>query len=124
MKKLSIQQVIDLHQISIKHSGGVTGIRELSLLDSAIEAPFITFEGISNYPTPHSKAARLAYGLIKNHPFVDGNKRIGILAMITFLEINGITLTCTDEDLIEVGLGLADGTTSEKMLIDFIFEHS
>jgi len=124
MRKLSKQQIIFLQEMLIKYSGGVEGIRDMGLLESAIETPFITFEGVSNYPTLHSKVARLAYGLIKNHPFIDGNKRIGILAMISFLEINGIKLTCTDKDLIKFGIGLAEGTTTEKMLLDFIVEHS
>ena len=96
----------------------------MGLLDSALEAPFITFNSFSNYPTIQSKAARLAFGLIKNHPFVDGNKRIGILAMVSFLEVNGIKLICTDAELIDLGLRLADGSIEEKALLDFIIEHS
>ena len=124
MKKLTKQQIILLHEILVKHSGGADGIRDFGLLESAIEAPFITFGGFSNYPTPHSKAARLAYGLIKNHPFVDGNKRIGVLAMISFLELNGINLVCTDDELVMIGLGLAEGSLDEKALLRFILEHS
>jgi death-on-curing protein len=123
MKKLSKHQVVILHEILVKYSGGSDGIRDIGLLESALEAPFITFGGVSNYPTPHSKAARLAFGLVKNHPFVDGNKRIGILAMISFLELNGTKLVCTDEELIKIGLGIADGTIDEKTLLDFILEH-
>ena len=93
------------------------------MLDSALEAAFITFAGISNYPTIQSKAARLAFSLIKNHPFVDGNKRIGILAMISFLEINGIKLICKDDELISIGFGLADGSIDEKKLLEFIINH-
>ena len=124
MKKLTKQQVIILHEILIKHSGGADGVRDMGLLDSALEAPFITFSSFSNYPTIQSKAARLAFGLIKNHPFVDGNKRIGILAMVSFLEVNGIKLFCTDSELIDLGLCLADGSIEEKALLDFIIEHS
>ena len=93
------------------------------MLDSALEAAFITFAGISNYPTIQSKAARLAFSLIKNHSFVDGNKRIGILAMISFLEINGIKLICKDDELISIGFGLADGSIDEKKLLEFIINH-
>ena len=124
MKKLTKQQIIVLHEILVKYSGGSEGIRDIGLLESAIEAPFITFDGVSNYPTLHSKAARLAFGLVKNHPFVDGNKRIGVLAMISFLELNGIKFVCTDDELIKIGLGLADGSLDEKILLDFIIEHS
>jgi death-on-curing protein len=124
MKKLTKQQVIILHEILVKYSGGADGIRDMGLLESALEAPFITFGGVSNYPTPHSKAARLGFGLVKNHPFVDGNKRIGVLAMISFLELNGIKLTCTDDELVKIGLGLADGSMDEKTLLEFIIKHS
>jgi len=124
MKKLTKQQVIILHKILINYSGGEDGVRDMNLLDSALEAPFISFSGFSNYPSIQSKAARLALGLIKNHPFVDGNKRIGILVMISFLEINGIKLTCTDTELINLGLCLADGSMEIKSLIDFIIRHS
>ena len=123
MKKLTRQQILILHEILVKHSGGADGVRDIGLLESALEAPFMTFDGVSNYPTPYGKAARLAFGLVKNHPFIDGNKRIGVLAMISFLELNGIKLTCTDSDLIKIGLGLADGSLDEKTLLDFIIEH-
>jgi death-on-curing protein len=124
MKKLTKEQVIILHEILVKYSGGVEGIRDIGLLESSLEAPFITFGGISNYPTTHGKAARLAFGLIKNHPFVDGNKRIGVLAMISFLELNGIRLICTDAELIKIGIGLADGSINEKTLLGFIVKHN
>ena len=123
MIKLTKQQIILLYKILVKYSGGAEGIRDAELLDSALEAPFISFDGISNYPTLQSKAARLAFGMIKNHPFVDGNKRIGILAMISFLELNGIKLACTDDELIKIGRGLADSSVDEKALLVFIIEH-
>ncbi|MDR1116758.1 MAG: type II toxin-antitoxin system death-on-curing family toxin [Oscillospiraceae bacterium] len=123
MKKLSVGQVVVLHEILIKYSGGADGIRDVGLLESALAAPFSSFGGVSVYPTLQSKAARLAFGIIKNHPFVDGNKRVGILAMISFLEINGVKLNCTDDELIKIGLGLADGTIDEKSALDFIIEH-
>lgn len=124
MKKLNVEQVITLHDMLIKHSGGTVGIRDMGLLESALSAPFISFDNISNYPTLESKAARLAFGLIKNHPFIDGNKRIGILAMITFLEINAIKLYCIDSELVEIGLGIATGTIGEKILLEFIISHN
>lgn len=124
MRKLTARQIIALHEIIVKFSGGADGVRDMGLLESALEAPFITFDGISNYPTPQSKAARLAYGLVKNHPFVDGNKRIGVLAMISFLELNGIKLVCTDDELIKIGFGLAEGSVDEKTLLNFIIKHS
>ncbi|HOO25486.1 MAG TPA: type II toxin-antitoxin system death-on-curing family toxin [Clostridiales bacterium] len=124
MIRLTKQQVITLHKMLIEQSGGAEGIRNMDLLDSALEAPFISFDNFTNYPTLQSKAARLCYGLIKNHPFVDGNKRIGILAMLSFLEANGIRLVCTNAELVDIGLRLAEGSADEKDLLDFIIEHS
>ena len=74
--------------------------------------------------TIQAKAARLGFSLVNNHPFIDGNKRIGILTMIAFLEINGVEVSCTDEELIALGLGLADGTISNKALLSWIIAHS
>jgi len=124
MKRLTTEQIIMLHEIVIKHTGGSEGIRDRGLLESAVYAPFHSFDGIPIYSTMESKAARLGFGLVKNHPFVDGNKRIGMLAMLSFLEMNGIQLHCTDEKLVEIGLGLAVGTVDEKMLIQFIIQHN
>jgi death-on-curing protein len=124
MKRIGKEQILFLHHLLIKYSGGSDGIRDDGLLESALNAPFITFGGISNFPSLASKAARLAFGLVKNHPFVDGNKRIGVLAMLSFLEINGVMLNLTDDQLIKIGLGLAEGTMDEKMLTALIIEHS
>jgi death-on-curing protein len=89
MIRLAIKQVIALHDELIRETGGLSGLRDAGLLESALSAPFAAFDGVSAYPTIEAKAARLAYGLIKNHPFADGNKRIGILAALSFLELNG-----------------------------------
>lgn len=88
MKILTKQQILMLHNDLITQSGGSGGIRDEGLLDSAINTPFQSFGGTDLYPTLLQKAARLGYGLIKNHPFVDGNKRIGTHAMLVFLDIN------------------------------------
>ena len=124
MKKITKEQVLLLHQLLIKYTGGAGGVRDEGLLDSALATPFMSFDGVSLYPTIESKAARLAFGLVKNHPFIDGNKRIGILAMLSFLEANGIKIICTDEELIELGLGLAEGSADEKSMLAFIVEHN
>jgi death-on-curing protein len=124
MKKLKLDQIIKLHEMLLKETGGIPGLRDVSLLESAINSPFQTFDKVSLYPTLERKAARLGYGIVKNHPFLDGNKRIGLLAMLTFLEINGIELQYTDEELIKIGLALADGTFSEKQLLTWISFHS
>lgn len=124
MKRLSKEQVIKIHNMLISQTGGSDGIRDEGLLESALNAPFETFDGEYIYRTIKAKAAKLGYFLVKNHPFIDGNKRIGILVMITFLEINGVEVTCTDEELITLGLGLADGTIDDEDLLNWIIDHS
>ena len=124
MKKLKLDQIIKLHEMLLKETGGSPGLRDVSLLESAINSPFQTFDKVSLYPTLERKAARLGYAIVKNHPFLDGNKRLGLLAMLTFLEINGIELQYTDKELIKIGLALADGTFSEKQLLTWISFHS
>ena len=124
MKRLSKEQVIKIHSMLIDQTGGSDGIRDEGLLESALNAPFQTFDGEYIYKTIKSKAAKLGYFLVKNHPFIDGNKRIGILVMITFLEINGIEIICTDEELITLGLGLAEGLIDDKDLLNWIIDHS
>ena len=110
-----------LHQIPIKYSGGSDGLRDEGLLESSISTPFASFDGVILCNTIQSKAAKLCYGLVKNHPFVDGNKRIGVLAMMAFLESNGIETEADDDELITLGLGLADGTISEDDLLKMFY---
>ena len=124
MKRLSKEQVMKIHSMLIEQTGGSDGIRDDGLLDSALNAPFQTFDGEYIYRTIKAKAAKLGYFLVKNHPFIDGNKRIGILVMIAFLEINGIEIICTDEELITLGLGLAEGLIDDKDLLNWIIDHS
>ena len=95
-----------------------------NMLDASINSPFHTFDGQYLYPTLQAMAAHLAFSLIKNHPFLDGNKRIGILSMLVFLDINDLPLTCIDSELISLGLGLADSSITESELVDWIILHS
>jgi death-on-curing protein len=92
MKRLSRQQVLRLHTMLINETGGSDGLRDEGLLDSALNAPFQSFGGDDLYKTVSAKAARLGFSLINNHAFIDGNKRIGILVMLTFLEMNALCL--------------------------------
>ena len=124
MKRISKEQVIKIHSMLVNQTGGSDGIRDEGLLESALNAPFQTFDGEYIYKTIKAKAAKLGYFLIKNHPFIDGNKRIGILVMMTFLEVNGVEVTCTDKELITLGLGLADGSIDDKNLLNWIIDHS
>jgi death-on-curing protein len=92
MIKLTKKQILMLHSQLIQETGGSDGLRDEGLLESALEAPFQSYGDQDLFPTVQAKAARLGYGLIKNHPMVDGNKRIGTHAMLVFLALNGVEL--------------------------------
>ena len=123
MKILSRQQVLLLHQQLLQASGGTTGIRDEGLLDSALMAPFATFDGKYLYPSIQTKAARLGYGLVCNHPFVDGNKRIGAHVMLVFLALNGIELDYTQQELIDIILSVAADQATVDDLLQWILCH-
>lgn len=123
MKKLTKKQIIMLHEMLIAESGGSPEIRDEGLLDSAINAPFQSFGGSELYPSLLEKAASLGFGLIKNHPFVDGNKRIGTHTMLVFLELNHQELQYTDEELIDLILGVAASKYDEKHLLLWLQQH-
>lgn len=92
-------------------------------MDSALESPFSGFGDREFYPTKEEKGARLGYCLITNHAFVDGNKRIGIYVMLSFLEMNGIRIQCTDEEIVDIGLSLADGRMTYEELLRWVIDH-
>ena len=124
MIRLTTKQVIFIHSSLIEATGGTDGVRDMGLLESALEAPFQTFGGKDLYPALIQKAARLGHSLISNHPFVDGNKRIGIHTMLVFLAINGVEIECTQKELIDVGLSLADGTMNAENLLIWLSSHN
>ena len=113
---ISKSQILSLHENLIDKFGGIHGIRDENLLDAAIFAPFQTFGGQDLYPTLTEKAARLGFGLIKNHPFLDGNKRIGTHAMLVFLKINGVEILAADGDLTDTIYAAAGSMTYENFL--------
>lgn len=123
MRILTKQQVLTLHKMLIEQSGGSPEIRDDGLLESALNAPFQSFGDTDLYPSLLEKAARLGYGLIKNHPFVDGNKRIGTHAMLSFLDINHAELAYSDEELISLILGIAAGKYDDKHLLNWLQQH-
>ena len=123
MIRLSKTQILLLHEQLIAETGGSSGLRDEGMLDSALNAPFQTFGGEDAYPSLQQKAARLCFGLVKNHPFVDGNKRIGAHVMLVFLALNGIELQYTQTELSDVILQLAAGTLQFSDLLDWILTH-
>ncbi len=123
MIKFSKDKVLLLHQLIAEETGGSIGIRDEGLLESALETAFSSFGGKEFYPTKEEKGARLGYSLISNHAFVDGDKRIGVYIMVTFLEVNGIHMDCTNEELTEVGMKVADGSMDYEALLAWVREH-
>ena len=123
MIRFSKEKVLLLHQLMAEATGGSIGVRDKGLLDSALENAFATFDGVELYPSKEEKAARLSFSLVSNHAFVDGNKRIGIYIMLSFLEMNGIRLHCTDEEIVNIGLSIASGSMNYEDLRDWVYEH-
>ena len=123
MIKFSKEKVLLLHQLIAEETGGAVGLRDEALLESALENAFAGFGDEEFYPTKEEKGARLGYTLVSNHAFVDGNKRIGMYIMLTFLEVNGVRIDCTNEELVEVGLSVAAGTMVYEELRDWVIEH-
>lgn len=123
MKILKKRQILLLHSVLIAESGGSDGVRDEGLLDSAVNTPFQTFSGQDLYPTILEKAVRLGFGLIRNHPFIDGNKRIGTHAMLVFLNLNSITLSYEDDELISTILSVASGEMDADGLLKWIQQH-
>ena len=123
MIKFSKEKVLLLHQRMAEATGGSVGVRDEGLLDSALESAFAGYGDKEFYATKEEKGARLGFALISNHAFVDGNKRIGMYIMMAFLEMNGIRIECTDEELVEAGLSVADGSMGYEELLTWVKEH-
>ena len=123
MIKFSKEKILLLHRILAEATGGGVGVRDEALLDSAIEAAFAGYGDREFYSTKEEKGARLGYALISNHAFLDGNKRIGIYVMLSFLEMNGIRIQCTDAELVRVGLSVADGSMKYEALLQWVIDH-
>ena len=120
---LSKEQILRLHSQLISETGGTDGLRDEGMLESALNAPFQVFDETEVYPSIQQKAARLGFGLVKNHAFVDGNKRIGAHVMLVFLALNHIELDYTQKDLSDAILKVADGSFSFNDLLKWILEH-
>ena len=123
MIRLSKDKVLLLHQLLAEATGGSIGIRDEGLLEAALESAYSGFGDIEFFPAKEEKGAKLGYELISNHAFVDGNKRIGMYVMLTFLEVNGIRLKCSNEDIVNAGLGIADGSMSYEQLLSWVRDH-
>lgn len=124
MKRLNKQQVILMHEQLIRETGGLQGLRDEGMLESALLSPFQTISNADAYPSLHQKAARLCFGLVMNHPFIDGNKRIGAHAMLVFLALNGIEIQYTQQELVNIILQVASGEKSYQQLLEWLISHS
>lgn len=120
---LSKEQILRLHSQLISETGGTDGLRDEGMLESALTAPFQVFDETEVYPSIQQKAARLGFGLVKNHAFVDGNKRIGAHVMLVFLALNHIELDYTQRELSVTILKVADGSYTFDDLLKWILEH-
>ena len=124
MKILTKEQILVIHQRCIEETGGALGFRDEGLFDSALAQPYQSFSGSELYPTVEQKAARLCYGLVMNHAFIDGNKRIGTMTMLVFLAINDIELEYTQKELSDEILALASGDIGYEELLAWVKAHS
>ncbi|MGN0805719.1 MAG: type II toxin-antitoxin system death-on-curing family toxin [Candidatus Coproplasma sp.] len=120
---LTKEQVIYLHSELIASTGGHDGLRDDNLLQSALLSPMQTYDSKELFPTIIDKAARLACGLTQNHPFIDGNKRIGAHAMLVILALNGISLSYSQKELSDVFLQLAADEVSFEELRSWVYSH-
>ena len=123
MIKFSREKVLLLHKLITEETVGDPNLRDIALLESALESAFQTFDGEELYPSKEEKGARLGYSLISNHAFVDGNKRIGMYIMLTFLEVNGIRIYPSVDEVIRVGLAVASGSMKYEELLEWILEN-
>lgn len=120
---LTVDEIIMLHDKLLQATGGLPGLRDRGLLESAVFSVNAGFEDVERYPTVEEKAARLAYALIANHAFADGNKRVGILAMLVTLTLNKISLRYTQAELIELGLSAASSIEKYEGILSWIKHH-
>ena len=120
MIKFSQEKILLLHQLIAQETGGDAGVRDYGLLESALESAYQTFDGEELFPSKEEKAAKLGFSLISNHAFVDGNKRIGMYVMLTFLEMNGIHISPSNDDVITLGLAVASGEADYLFILNWI----
>lgn len=117
---LTREQVITIHFAAITRFGGMDGVRDEGLLESALGQPFQGFGDDDFYPTVAQKAARYAYGIASNHPFADGNKRTATAVMGAFLRMNGYRFKPRHDELLETMIGVANGSVSFEQLAEWV----
>ena len=123
MIKMTKEQILLLHTQLIEATGGSDGIRDANLLESALESPFQSYSGEELYPSIQAKAARLCYGLVKNHAMIDGNKRIGVHAMLVFLTLNGYEVEYKQKELSDLILDVAANRKQYEDILHWLLMH-
>lgn len=124
IRYLSLAEILDLHRRILSESGGMAGIRDLYALEASIMSPYASFDQQDIYPDVVSKAAALSFSVVMNHPFVDGNKRVGHAAMEVFLILNGQEISCCEEEQEQVMLDLAAGRMKRDAFKEWVRAHS
>lgn len=124
MKELNLDIILYIHRQTISKHGGLEGIRDIDLIKSALETPFLTFDGEDLNKTVLDKISALIYSLIKNHGFRDGNKRVGTIAMGVLCELNNIKLEFSQKELIDFGLDIASGNMTKDDIKNWIINHT
>lgn len=124
MRYISIEEILVIHDYQIERFGGLEGITSLPLLESSINRPITNISGKDMYESVHAKAAVLAFSVIKNHPFIDGNKRTGLHSALTFLELNGYKVTISQKMLVKIGLDIAGNKADLKKITDTFKKHT
>ena len=123
MRRISVANIMLLHHKLIDQTGGSHGVRDINLIDSAVSRAFVTFDGNDLYEMTDDKIAATTFGLVNNHGFIEGNKRVGIAVMLLLLKLNGYTLQYSQEELIIMGISIADGRMDELGIKKWINQH-
>ena len=120
---LELDEVLEIHRDQISRYGGLAGIRDAALLNSAVAMPRSGAATVYFHTDLFEMAAAYLFHIVKNHPFVDGNKRVGAVAALVFLDLNGIEMAIRDDDLFDIVIGVAGGTTPKSAIAEFLRRH-
>lgn len=123
MEAIDIENILLFHKKLVSKTGGSGGVRDLGLIESALNRGFMTFDGRDLYESIEMKISVISHGLIRNHGFIDGNKRIGVAVMILLLKLNDIKIRYSQKELIDLGLGVAEGRFNENNIFEWIERH-
>lgn len=124
MPLISKEDVLFLHNAVLEKDGGMPGLRDHGLLECALAQPDMTFDSQELFPSLIDKVAAIGHSLICNHPFVDGNKRVGLTVMLVVLKLHQVHFNCSDDEVVETILRVAEGRISRSELAEWLKLHS